>query len=199
MHDREDDNEDTFPVTADAVEDLKTITYLLKGLYGRLKQEQEAISLACGQMSFSAEQFNAHMERIEAFEKAYRKYVADTVKDDLRQSAKLIAHEISQQVAATVNNPVEQSLSNLRQLTDRVGRAFDQQVKDVSRIKRWTAAIVLGLSLVSGLLGGLAVHYYLPETNEATNRQMLWGGVLMNAVPHLSKQEKDKIIKLGVR
>lgn len=106
-------------------------------------------------MSVSAEQFNAHMERMESFQKAYRKYVTDTVKDDLRQSAKRIAQEISQQVAATVNGPVQQSLSNLRQLNKCVGWAFDQQVREVSRIKLSVSAVVLGISLACGIIGGL--------------------------------------------
>jgi hypothetical protein len=38
MHDRDDD----LLVTTREVDELKTITFLLKGLYGRLKQEQEA-------------------------------------------------------------------------------------------------------------------------------------------------------------
>ena len=196
MHDRNDDNDDALPVNANAVEDLKTITYLLKGLYGRLKQEQEAISLACGQMSLSSEQFNVYMERIESFEKAYRKHVADTVKDDLRQSAKMIAQEISQQVAASVNEPVQQSLANLRQLSKHASLAFDQQVREIGRIKLWGSAAMIMMSLVCGLIGGMAVHLYF---NETTSQQMAWGNMLLGAFPHLNKEEKEKIIKYGTR
>ena len=195
MHDRDDDN--AFPVATHAVEDLKTITYLLKGLYGRLKQEQEAISLASGQMSFSAEQFKEHMERIETFEKNYLKYIDDTIKNDLRQSVKAVTREIGLGVAEHAHTPIYQSLSNLTHLSARAEQAFDQQVRQVNRIKLVFAALLLLASLSSGILGGLVVHYYLPETNNVSRNQMIWGGILMKAFPHLSKAEKDKITQWG--
>lgn len=162
MHDRDDDNDDLL-VTTKEVDELKTITFLLKGLYGRLKQEQEAISLASGQVSLCAEQFKDHMERIETFEQAYRKYVVDTVKDDLRQSAKIVANEIGTQVKEQSIAAINQTITNLTQLSGRVEWEFDRQAKAVGVMKRKFAALLLLASLTSGLLGGWVAHHYLPE------------------------------------
>lgn len=166
MFDRDDDNDEIrnlFPKTASAkeVDELKTITYLLNGLYSNLKQEQEAISLATGQMRFSTEQFKEHMERIETFEQAFRKYVVDTVKKDLQQSAELIAAETSKQVREQSTATISQMIDNLQRLSGKVEYEFDRQVREVRGMKLRFAALLLAASSCCGILGGLIVRNYL--------------------------------------
>lgn len=194
MHDRDDED---FAVTKNPVDDLKTITFLLKGLYGRLAQEQEAISLASGQMTHSAEQIKTHLTQFEAFEKACRQYIVDTVKKELRQSITVVADEISQHVAEKVTTPVHQSLSKFQQLSERIEGQFRSQNGEIKNTKLWFAAGLLCTSIFCGLIGGLVVHHYIPETDVAARRQMTAGWLLTQAWSQLSKEEKEKIVKSG--
>lgn len=181
------------------VDELKTITFLLKGLHGHLKQEQEAISLASGQITLCAEQFKEHMARIEGFEQVYRKHVVDTVKDNLRQTTKIVADEIGALVNEQSIAAIHQTITNLKQLSTRVAWEFDQKVKAVGVMKRKSAALLLLASLTSGLLGGWVAHHYSPEKNDESRRQMLMGGILQRAIPYLSQAEKNNIYKLASR
>jgi len=196
MHDRDDDDDSLLMATKE-VDELKTITFLLKGLHGHLKQEQEAISLASGQITFCTEQFKDHMARIEDFEQAYRKYVVDTVKDDLRQSAKIVANEIGTQVKEHSIAAINQTITNLTQLSGRVEWEFDRQAKAAGVMKRKFAVLLLLASLTSGLLGGWVVSHYSPEKSDESRRQMIMGGILQRAIPYLSQAEKSNIYRLG--
>lgn len=53
----------------ESVQSLKSITLLLKGLYGQMNEEREIITLASGQMAHSVKQFEQHLIQFESFEK----------------------------------------------------------------------------------------------------------------------------------
>ena len=196
MHDR---NEDEIVTIDDSIQRLKTVAFLLKGLYGQLAEEQETITLASGQMAHAVKQFQNHLTQFEAFEKSCRQYIVDTVKKELRQSATTVADEISHYVAEQVTTPVYQSLTQLQQLSQHVEQQFNQQTNTVRSTKLWFAAGLLCTSILCGLAGALVVHYYLPENNAISRYQMQLGGILMDAFPKLSKEEKTKLFKLAAR
>ena len=193
MQDRDDDEISLL----DNVQSLKTVAFLLKGLYSQLAEEREAITLASGQMAHAVKQFQSHLTEFENFEKACRKHIVDSVRSELKNSVNTAAREISQQVAENSTQPILQSINTLEAVGSRLEHHFRRHVTEKKGFWLGITAGLIFFTLLGGLLGGFLVHCYLPEIDETTFDRIVAGKILEKSWPRLSEAEKNKIRTLG--
>lgn len=201
MHERNDEEQLEHSENENPVQSLKTVAMLLRGIYKQLSEERDAITLSSGEMAHAVKQFQGHLTQFEAFEKACRRYVVDSVKEELTQSVKRVAHEIAKEVANTAYEPIKQSIDALNQVSQQILEDHKQRMQEKRSLRRWAPVLLVGTALASSILGGLVVHRTAPRINESINEamfsQIAAGRTLMRSWPNLSKTEQDKILKLG--
>lgn len=101
----------------DAVQTLKSVALLLKGLYGQMNEEREVITLASGQMAHSVKQFEQHLIQFESFEKACKQSVIERIKTELKQNIRESAQTIAQEVTHLAYESINHSINSLCQLS----------------------------------------------------------------------------------
>lgn len=191
----ERDDEIDLDVGENSIHDLKNVAFLLKGLYGQLNEEREAITLSAGQMNHAAKQFQNHLIQFEAFEKACGRSIANGVKTELQQSIQNIASTIAGEVATVAYEPIAKGIESLNQLSNTISESFQAQMKEKRRSWRNFSVMMIFTALSGGIVGGLIEHHFTAEKSQIT--QLKAGQILMRSWEKLSKIEQEKIIKLG--
>lgn len=194
MLDREN-NEDTVMPHApaellEAVQGLKSVVLLLKGLYGQLNEEREVITLASGQMAHSVKQFEQYLTQFEAFEKSCKQGIIEQVRAELKQKIRDSAQTIAQEVAELTYEPIKQGINSLSQLSEEMTEYRTKQKNS------WRGALALFFSaaLFSGAISALTVHYLTSPSREIKVK-VAAGEALMRSWKSLSKSEKENVLK----
>src|SRR5688500_12909927 len=97
----------------DTVQSLKSVTLLLKGLYGQMNEEREVITLASGQMAHSVKQFEQYLKQFDSFEKSCKQAIVERVKIELKQSIRESAQTIAQEVTDIAYEPINRGINSL--------------------------------------------------------------------------------------
>ncbi|HHR1385277.1 hypothetical protein [Fluoribacter dumoffii] len=172
----------------EAVQTLKSVTLLLKGLYGQMNEEREVITLASGQMAHSVKQFEQHLIQFEAFEKACKQSVIERIKTELKQNIRESAQTIAQEVADFAYEPINHSMNSLCQLSKEL---TGYQARQKSS-RRGSPALLLSAALLGGVVSGFTLHYLTAPSKEMKVK-LAAGEALMRSWNKLTKAEQEKI------
>ncbi|QMT62108.1 hypothetical protein [Legionella sp. PC997] len=172
----------------ESIQSLKSITLLLKGLYGQMNEEREVITLASGQMTHSVKQFEQHLIQFESFEKTCKQKVIEHIKTDLKQNIRETAQTIAQEVTHLAYESINQSISSLCQLSKELTehRALQKSSRG------WSTALFLSAALLGGILSGFTLHYLTAPSKELKVK-LAAGEALMRSWNKLTKTEQEKI------
>lgn len=183
------------PVDADlseAVQRLKSVALLLKGLYGQINEEREIMTLASGQMAHSVQQFEVHLAQFESFEKACSQWVVERVKTELKQSIHESAQTIAQEVTDSAYEPINRGINSLSQLSLEMAQHRSQQKKSWL----WGTVLFLSAALTGGVVSGFLVHYGTAPSKEIKVK-LAAGDMLLRSWSALSQTEKNHIRKMS--
>ncbi|MCW8445690.1 hypothetical protein OQJ05_16775 [Fluoribacter gormanii] len=172
----------------EAVQTLKSVTLLLKGLYGQMNEEREVITLASGQMAHSAKQFEQHLIQFETFEKACKQNVIERIKTDLKQNIRESAQIIAQEVADFAYEPINHCINSLCQLSKEITEHRARQ----KGLRRWSTVLFLSAALLGGMVSGITLHYLTVPSKEI-KMKLAAGEALMRSWNKLTKAEQEKI------
>lgn len=202
MHDRDDDDITTptaKPAETEPVKELKTVAFLLNGLYKQLADERDTITMASGQIVHATKQFGAYIGRFEEFDKALKKHFVETIYKESQQTAKTVASNVGEAVAKAATAQVEAVTENLQKAAVQAQQQlFHYQCSQENESKwRWITMLVVGV--VSGLFCAVMMHLYFPEHTFTRQElvQMQNGKTLAAAWGKLSKKERERILALA--
>jgi cation transport ATPase len=185
-------NEQADARISQSLEELNTTVIVLQGLYTQMNEERKVITLASGQMAHAAKQFEEHLVKFEAFEKACKQGVVERIKADLKHNIHETAQTIAKEVIDTVYDTIHQGIDAIRQSSREISEHRSKQKK----AWRGLSVLFVVIALIGGGLGGFVVHN-LSYPSKVMNKQRAAGEVLMRAWSKLSLVEQEKIKKLG--
>ena len=197
MYDRDD--EELPPSQQDSIKELKTVAFLLNGLYKQLADERDTITMASSQMTHAAKQFQAHLAKFEAFEKAIKQHIVQAIQQETQQAASAMANTVGDKLAEAASEQIDDALAELKKSASHAKAQLDECRTELKRFELWRWVGFIMIALSGGLIGALATHHYLPEqtfTKEQWN-QIDAGKTLIKAWGQLNKNEQDKILALS--
>lgn len=180
------------------LQELKNTLFLVGGVVSQLSNERDIISTSTSQMSFTAQQFQSYLTKMEELSAEIKKQIGETLhKESLKMS-----ETIATQAGSIFNTQLNQIVKNLHQTTTRINEDFRTTSSKINFFSKWFSA----LSLCSALIGGLfasGLTYYICkgffDRNEKIHslkieKLALAGEAFRLAFQSLDKKDQDKIM-----
>ncbi len=202
MYDRAEDAEDSVSTTApvtEVVQELKTVAFLLNGLYQQLATERDALVMAGGQITQSVADFTHQLHQLKITEQRLQGTLIQSIREESLKATQAMAREVGQTLANTVTDQLEHSFEYLTVCTQAAKTQLEDYRETLQRSTWWRWLGFVVIALASGLIGGFVTHEYFPDPAFTPDQwaQMSAGKTLMNAWDKLDKKEQDRILQLG--
>ncbi len=180
------------------LQELKNTLFLVGGVVSQLSNERDIISTSTSQISFTAQQFQSYLTKMEELSAEIKKQIGETLhKESLKMS-----ETIATQAGSIFNTQLNQIVKNLHQTTTRINEDFRTTSSKINFFSKWFGA----LSLCSALIGSLfasGLTYYICkgffDRNEKIHslkieKLALAGEAFRLAFQSLDKKDQDKIM-----
>lgn len=101
------------------------------------------------------------------------------------------------EIKVTVEKSLHDSCAELREVSQHAKFVAQTQHKEISFLSKCIIGTAIFFSICGGLLGGLTVHYFIPEVTPELEQKLKEASWLEDIWPKLSKKRQDEMVELA--
>ena len=124
-----------------------------------------------------------------------------TIQESARKAVNDMILTFRDKVTSEIRDSVRENLHDycvdLREVVKDSKFVTEAQDKEISTLWKFVIGAVIFGCLLGGILGGLTVHYFIPEITPELQKHLNDATLIENAWPKLSQKEQEKIIDLA--
>ncbi|MBW8309318.1 MAG: hypothetical protein K0M45_06750, partial [Candidatus Paracaedibacteraceae bacterium] len=168
---------------SDALKELTSTLYALKGLTQELEKERDIIVTSAGQISTGTRQFQTLIQTL----KEVAPEVSQQLNTTLQQSATLMARQVAEETVRLIlektTDKVEADLKKVQDQCLNVNHQLSSHSEKMSFFSRNSLILILLSTLIGGAIGGGFIHYFMPPLSQLTKTQLEYGEFMLKVWP----------------
>ncbi len=182
---------------SDALKELTSTLYALKGLTQELEKERDIIVTSAGQISTGTRQFQTLIQTLKEVTPEVSQQLNTTLQQSVTLMAKQVAEETVRLILEKTTNKIEADLKKVQDQCLKVNHQLSNHSEKMSFFSGTSLILVLLSTLIGGGIGGGLVHYFIPPLSQLTKTQLEYGDFMLKVWPKMDPKDKEKLIALS--
>jgi flagellar biosynthesis chaperone FliJ len=182
---------------SEALKELTSTLYALKGLTQELEKERDIIVTSAGQISTCTRQFQTSIQTLKDLSPEVTQQLNTTLQQSAALMAKQVAEETVRLILEKTTNQIEVDLKKVQDQCLNVNHQLSSHSEKMRFFSRTTLILVLLSTLIGGGIGGGLVHYFIPPLSQLTKTQLEYGEFMLKVWPKMGSKDQEKLIALS--